>query len=667
MVAEQRAEEMIRWDALQPTLVDATRSIVTAGKYDDAIFAAFRLVESAIQERISSKSVGQVLLDEAFDGAPARIEITSDARERSSIKRLFEGALGHIRNDRGHKREPTFPCPNAVVCGIHIGFAELLLYYLQRDRNLLPRIDSVRVGGSRDRPLAEVQGVRLDRLERVSTSESSEDLPLAKRSPDSVEIVLPTGFVGELHFNAKLGETLTAYCDTRALEDDVESTYEVVGSDLPLYSDPACTSQRQDFVGLLLRATEAGGEPFLRIIPTRRGRYHQGEYVTHGPFERISVGESWFLDTVTGEPRYAWTGALLMVPEVLGRKGLERFGGIRILPPLVNADRGDRRTLRVRAIYANGPIRGERDVSSVASWSTAEPSVAFVDRGILYAKNFGRTSVEATWQGLAAKGQVQVANQIQGSKAVFFQGIRRLQQIRFDPDDNLFFVNQSTSIWTLYREGGLTEVAKVALDDMYAPGIDCIFVDNARNLYASTPHKQLCLRFQWRNGEYLSPVAIAQSVPGTKKSITGDAAGRVFVATMGGSDGGLIVSIDADGNERSFQTRGSGIQVAVGPDALVYTGNARRGTIDVYTAEGDFVEEIPYEIADSPADLLVLPDGDIVVAFFHTGQLVRISRTPGVRAAVIADGLGNPGGVARDSHGSLYVSDFSGDAIYIIR
>jgi hypothetical protein len=58
------------WGALHATICDAAKDIACAGKLDDAIFAAFRVVEAEIQERISSRSIGDTLLDEAFNGVP---------------------------------------------------------------------------------------------------------------------------------------------------------------------------------------------------------------------------------------------------------------------------------------------------------------------------------------------------------------------------------------------------------------------------------------------------------------------------------------------------------------------------------------------------------------------------------------------------------------------
>ena len=77
------------WDPIDPEIIEASKAIAEAGKYDDAIFAAFRLVEAKIQERIQSTRIGESLIAEAFDGVPPRIYISPDQRDQAGIDRYF--------------------------------------------------------------------------------------------------------------------------------------------------------------------------------------------------------------------------------------------------------------------------------------------------------------------------------------------------------------------------------------------------------------------------------------------------------------------------------------------------------------------------------------------------------------------------------------------------
>ncbi len=44
---------------LHPAIRETSETIAKTGKFDDAIFAAFRYIEGEIQERIGSKSIGK--------------------------------------------------------------------------------------------------------------------------------------------------------------------------------------------------------------------------------------------------------------------------------------------------------------------------------------------------------------------------------------------------------------------------------------------------------------------------------------------------------------------------------------------------------------------------------------------------------------------------------
>ena len=84
--------------------------------------------------------------------------------------------------------------------------------------------------------------------------------------------------------------------------------------------------------------------------------------------------------------------------------------------------------------------------------------------------------------------KIEVAHLSPGQQTVYYQGLRRLQQIRFDEADNLYIVNQSRSIFGLNRSGGLVEVVRIVIDDAQPTGLACVCVDNHRNLIASTPY-----------------------------------------------------------------------------------------------------------------------------------------------------------------------------------
>src|SRR6185437_15590418 len=155
------------WEMIDDRIRAASEALATAERFEDAIFAAFRLIEAEIQEKVTSKSIGQQLLDEAFDGHNPKILFSTDHRDQAGIKSLFVGAFGTIRNDRGHKKNPTIPCNTIEQCFYYLGFASLLLYFLDYDKNSYPSLETIRVFGTPQHPRAELRGQKFSGSSRV--------------------------------------------------------------------------------------------------------------------------------------------------------------------------------------------------------------------------------------------------------------------------------------------------------------------------------------------------------------------------------------------------------------------------------------------------------------------------------------------------------------------
>ncbi|KJC55147.1 hypothetical protein UB31_01315 [Bradyrhizobium sp. LTSP849] len=288
------------WAGIDKEIWDASAAIAEAGKFDDAIFAAFRLLEAEIQQRIDSSSIGQALLDEAFDGSSPKIDISPNARDRVAMKQLFTGALGNIRNDRGHKKAPLIPCRTNRECLLYLQFATLLLELLKKDRNTFPSITRLRVFGTPDSPLLELRGRNFDKASEVLNETTN--FNVRRWQNDLLEISLPPGFCGELFVKSGENTSNVVHCDTRLLTTERENSYRIIATDLTLFEDETGTTKREDVVGMLLLANESGTE-FHRIQPTLKGRYQDGDFVTHGPFSAPIIGQNWVSPSGTNGAR----------------------------------------------------------------------------------------------------------------------------------------------------------------------------------------------------------------------------------------------------------------------------------------------------------------------------------------------------------------------------
>jgi streptogramin lyase len=153
-----------------------------------------------------------------------------------------------------------------------------------------------------------------------------------------------------------------------------------------------------------------------------------------------------------------------------------------------------------------------------------------------------------------------------------------------------------------------------------------------------------------------------------KKGFAVANSGDVFVAVMGSPNQGWIARREVSGKETFFPVEGMPIWIAAGPDGNIYVPRAATATVVVYRPDGIIAREIPHNIKDSSVcDILVDKDGVIYLASFHTGKVLRIGFSGSLwRAEFLSPTFGTPGGIAMDSHGRLYVSDFAGNSIDVV-
>lgn len=661
---------------MRPDIRSAAQSLAVSGNFDAAIFEAYKLVEDAIQSRIQSRSIGQVLLNEAFDGTPPKILIASDVRDQEGAKSLFSGALGHIRNDRGHKKAPFLPCTSLEACFLYLHNAEFLLYLLDKDRNIFPHIEVVEVTGQPDQPRAVLQGRNFKPGARVLADGHS--VQIAQLTEARLEVALPPRFHGRLRVVCDGNESNEVTCTVPSGERPI-NWRRVLYPDVPLYQDQACTQLIPDVVGVLLQAYDPGHE-FEQVMPARLGQYRAGYYVTHGPFRNEGVGEAWYRDPRSGEVCYAWTTSAFMAAPEVGEAGHFMLEGLRILPNSIRTEVGEVRTLRVMGYGHDGPIPLEEDVTDQVKWASSRSHVAVVtDGGILRPKQLGQADISCRHGGRGASARVMVGNQPKGTKAVYFQGLRRMQPPCVDLDDNVYLCNQAEAVYRLARSGGLEQV--LLLPNLVGQpfGINHIAMDAQRTLYVTAIGIEGCLRCRWDGTKYGSPEEIATVLRGAKQGVAVDDQGNVFVAVMGEQPGkGAIIHVHPDGQETYFATRDMALYLAFDAQGNICTPSRAGGSIDVYDRSGELRRRIKHGVLGSESGLYIDRAGVIYLPQFYDGKLLKIEPAAGgqvtatgviettAKSTTVADGLGVPGGVTMDSRGRLYVPDFDGDRLWVI-
>jgi uncharacterized protein (TIGR02391 family) len=647
------------WRVINPKLIEAVKSIVSIEKYDEAIFTAFRIIEASIQDQVGSTKIGRELLNYAFDEDDPKIEIYDRAGDNSCIKKLFEGSLV-IRNERGHKKTPVHPCDSFEECIRYLSFASILLELLAKCKNTLPKIKSVRIFGTSEQPRAELKGLNFSSMTTVKTEDSA--LRVVRSDTGLIEVILPSKFTGYIQVYAASIGSNQIYCDCSLVDSNAENMYELISTEIVLYRELSCQNAYEGVVGGLIRATESG-QSSLRIIPIPPNSYSAGVYITHGPYENSSIGKAWYKDPDTNDIKSAWGSSLLARPEILGSVNEWNLSGIELLPNRVMCEKGERRSLTVIGWEVDGPVRRKIDYTKRVEWTSQNEEIAFVKQGILFSKSLGKTSIDCTVGNFHSTINVNVAYFSKGEKIKYFEGLPKLQKIRFDHDNNLYICNQSDSVFRLDKLGVIEKVVTINNPNEQPYGIDCIAVGSNRELYVNYTGKEGILKFEWDGKKYGQSIEMGASVCGPKKGIIIGNDGAVYVAVMGRPNKGKILCILPDGTESSFDTLDMPIHIAFDQNGNICIPSNKDRAIHIYKTNGEVVKKVPYDSSDSVSDIIVDSKGVIYLTMFYSGTLIAVSNKEGSFCTeTIANGFNTPCGIAMDSSEKIYISNFSGDS-----
>ena len=91
---------------LHPTIRSASIGIFQIGKYDAAVFEAFKTVENAIREaaEFPADAHGMPMAAKAFNAETGPLAVPDDpAGERQAMQQLMAGAVGVFKNPRSHR------------------------------------------------------------------------------------------------------------------------------------------------------------------------------------------------------------------------------------------------------------------------------------------------------------------------------------------------------------------------------------------------------------------------------------------------------------------------------------------------------------------------------------------------------------------------------------
>lgn len=645
------------WLTVPEEIVKATKHLADTEDYDAAIFAAFRLVEAEVQTRIGSGRIGIKLVNEAFGKVP-KIVIGSP-KDAEAVHQLFAGALGHIRNDRGHKKGPAVPCTSERVCLWYLNTAALLLYLLSKDHALRPVVDWVTVHRGVLQPSIDIEGRH---LASVRVCGNGETLPILSASPAHIVAALPADFLGPV---SVMADRELVWEEVRDVRQTSAGVYEVVDAEVPVYSNHDLTTLRGDCVGIIVRVHEGAGRSYLRISPVRPGRYKRGQYLGAGYWDSTSIVSQAWCESSSRVAEQAWTSSMMWVPRIISEPTSLVLSGLDAYPSNVSASPGDYITITAKASETAGEARLSRDVTASCLWESDDPLIAEVSDGRLSALSYGKTIIRCKTQTFQALTHVTVENHVRGQHAIVFEGLPNVSGMAFDRSDDLFFTNQSETVYRLRRTGGVDVALRMAGDRFRSYGYDCIAVDGSGALYL-TGSECLLLRSDLSTTGYATAEVVGSTQKKVRKNIALTSDGAVVVGVMGPEPGtGSVLQISAEREEWAFETRDSAHLLAVGYEDRIYVSSAKHHSIDVYNREGTLLQSISHPI-NTGVGAICVHEAGLFIGGFHSGTVLRIALNNDSAVAEIASGLGTIAGMAVDSFGRLHVGDFQKGRIQIV-
>jgi hypothetical protein len=315
----------------------------------------------------------------------------------------------------------------------------------------------------------------------------------------------------------------------------------------------------------------------------------------------------------------------------------------------------------------DGPIRKERDVTSSATWKIADTSKIYIKDAVLFPKELGRAEFECEYSSLIAKATVDIANIPNGTSVVFFKGRRRLTQVRLDTDDDLFFCNQSREVFAISRNGNFSIALSLEAKAFSPYVISCVAIDDCKRLYVNDMTRNACHRLEWDGSKFVNPKQLGERFVGSKHSMAINGNGQIFVGwTRSAGPGGAVIRIDPDGTETSFSTRGLPLYLAVDDQSKVYVPCGQTTSVDVYSPDGEFIQEIIHGDTGVPGDLALDGNGTIYLALPGKGRILKVPQSPGAVMEYIPGKFGHPTGIALDRRGRIFVSNFAGGEIFVV-
>jgi Protein of unknown function (Hypoth_ymh) len=461
---------------LRPEIVASAGDQLRNHQYDDAIFAAYRRVESYLQERARLPgTIGDPLVKQAFGEIAQPIRISIRSQDSHRLAELLRGALGLLKGDRSHKDKPALPCRSTRECLRQLAQASALLDLLDRDVSVAPSLHGYHHRG-------DILDLWVERASAQSQVWLDDHLcEIISHQPGSLALDV-SGIPSGEHDLFIVDGTRTSPVTPIWLEMEAprDAWYRVKEVSMPLFSDSAGT-KRLPAAGLRLTVLESG-VPSERIVPTV-STYRVGDYVEwhwdvtansrssrHGSV--LTLGPTWVRDRPGQAPTRIWEKSVLFDGDPIAPAREARLMKITLEPERLLMRLGEKAPVRLLGHYTDGVATWAEPINGFKV-TVSDESVAHSNGCSLIAKGYGTAALRVEHDGRYGSSAVQVASHPAGTLADVLTGLPPVAGIAWALD-GLIVSTRTSELWRLTLDGRYQIVAGVPTQPPTHGGTDSI-------------------------------------------------------------------------------------------------------------------------------------------------------------------------------------------------
>ncbi|MBT2676356.1 hypothetical protein J7E95_37345, partial [Streptomyces sp. ISL-14] len=437
---------------LREDVAELCAAALIDGRFDDAIFTAFRHVEAEVQRRTGLVDViGGRLLAAAFvEDGPRQIKVSRRTGDQQRLHQMFDGAIGLHRGDRAHKDKPSLVCRTRSECLRVLAHACVLLDLLDRDMAVAPAV----LGYSQGDDTLTLRVERATPATRVLIDEQK--CQVLRRDQAAVTIStagIPTGEHEVVLIDGNLQSPGTPIWLVRA--PGSANWHRVEEIDIPLFADEACT-QPLNATGLRLATREAGihGQ---RIVPTTR-RYEPGDYVSWQWDRGTVLPPAWSRER-RGETAYvAFDSSMLFDGDPTTAAHPVRTMRVSLEPPYLKARVGEAVPIRALAWKTDGTATWADPIEDPRI-RTDDKKIASYEKQSLRVNQPGRCTLRFEHEGQYAEAVVEAAAHPRGTVADWLTALPPVSDLAWTKAAGLLLTTGEAIIWQVDGVKGRFEPA----------------------------------------------------------------------------------------------------------------------------------------------------------------------------------------------------------------